>query len=185
MKPTNLNTRDAKRVVWLAKQIPEILGESRAGLASVWQFASTRGLIFLADAQSAVPEELQVLEIFLPTKLVARASSPIITPRYTGDSLKMTPSPCSRYAQQSNIWSHIPVHASQPRPGRTTLVWPELGPGLSWGIALGFVAADVLDGDISNLVNLDQVGLVVALPRFTLVVILLERFMCFQCLLFL
>jgi len=38
-------------------------------MASVWQFASTRGLISLADAQSDDPEELQVLDIFLPMKL--------------------------------------------------------------------------------------------------------------------
>jgi hypothetical protein len=35
-------------------------------MASVWQFASTSGLIFLADAQSDDPEELQVLDTFLP-----------------------------------------------------------------------------------------------------------------------
>jgi len=39
-------------------------------MASVWKFASTRGLIFFADAQSADPEELQVLDTSLPTKLV-------------------------------------------------------------------------------------------------------------------
>jgi len=37
-------------------------------MASVWRFASTRGLIFLADAQMADPEELQVLDIFLQMK---------------------------------------------------------------------------------------------------------------------
>jgi len=37
-------------------------------MAPVWQFASIRGLIFLADAQVADPEELQVLEISLPMK---------------------------------------------------------------------------------------------------------------------
>jgi len=37
-------------------------------MASVWQFASTRDLIFLADAQIVDPEELQVLDISLPMK---------------------------------------------------------------------------------------------------------------------
>ena len=60
-------------------------------MASVWQLASTRGLIFLADAQSADPEELQVLDIFLPIKLVVKVSGPNIDPRYTVGSLKMTP----------------------------------------------------------------------------------------------
>jgi hypothetical protein len=73
-------------------------------MASVWKFASTRGLIFLADAQSADPEELQVLDtLFLPTKLVVSFSSPIITTRHTEGSLKMTPSPPLRHTQQSNI----------------------------------------------------------------------------------
>jgi hypothetical protein len=90
-------------------------------MASVWQFASTRGLIFLADAQSADPKELQVLDIFLAMKLVVRASSPN-APRHTEGSLQMTPSPCLRHARQSNIESHIPVIASQSRPRRTTLV---------------------------------------------------------------
>jgi len=72
-------------------------------MASVWKFASTRGLIFLADAQSADPVELQVLDTFLQTKLVVRASNPIIAPLHTEGSLKMTPSPCLRHAQQSNI----------------------------------------------------------------------------------
>jgi len=35
-------------------------------MASVWQFESTRDLIFLADTQIAGREELQVLDIFLP-----------------------------------------------------------------------------------------------------------------------
>ena len=43
-------------------------------MASVWQFASTRGLIFLADAQRDDPEELQVLDIFLVSQLVVKAS---------------------------------------------------------------------------------------------------------------
>jgi hypothetical protein len=34
-------------------------------MASVWQFASTRDLIFLADAQIDDPEALQVIDIFL------------------------------------------------------------------------------------------------------------------------
>ena len=34
-------------------------------MAPIWQFASTRGLIFLADAQSADPEELQMLDVSL------------------------------------------------------------------------------------------------------------------------
>jgi len=37
-------------------------------MASVWQFTSTSGLIFLAEAQIVDPEELQVLDIFLPMK---------------------------------------------------------------------------------------------------------------------
>ena len=41
---------------------------------------------------------------------------------------------------------------------------------------LGIVAADVLYDDILNLANLGQVGLVVTLPWFTLVVVLLECF---------
>ena len=45
-------------------------------MASVWQFASTRGLIFSADAQRADPEELQVLDISLEIPLVVRASGP-------------------------------------------------------------------------------------------------------------
>ena len=69
-------------------------------MASVWQFASTSGLIFLADAQSADPEELQVLDIFLPIKLVVRVSGPIIAPRHTEGSLKAIPLPCLRHAQQ-------------------------------------------------------------------------------------
>ena len=47
--------------------------------------------MFLADAQSPDPEELQVLDIFLPMELVVRASGPNIFPRYTVGSLKMTP----------------------------------------------------------------------------------------------
>jgi hypothetical protein len=38
-------------------------------MASIWKFASTRGLIFLADAQSADPEELEVLDTFLPKEI--------------------------------------------------------------------------------------------------------------------
>jgi len=34
-------------------------------MASVWQFASTRGLISLVNDQSVDPEELQVLDISL------------------------------------------------------------------------------------------------------------------------
>ena len=49
-------------------------------MASVWQFASTRGLMFFADAQSADPEELQVLDMFLPIKFVVRAPGPNISP---------------------------------------------------------------------------------------------------------
>ena len=60
-------------------------------MASVWQFASTRGLILLADAQSADPEELQVLEISLQIKLVVRVSGHIVSPEHTEGSLKMTP----------------------------------------------------------------------------------------------
>jgi hypothetical protein len=47
---------------------------------------------------------------------------------------------------------------------------------LSRGIALGFVAAGVLYDDIPSLVNLDQVGLVVTLPRITLFVIYSQSF---------
>ena len=61
-------------------------------MASVWQFASTRGLIFLADAQSADPEELQVLDIFLVSQLVIKAFV-FGAQKYTEDSLQMTPSP--------------------------------------------------------------------------------------------
>ena len=41
---------------------------------------------------------------------------------------------------------------------------------------LDFGAVDVLYDDMLNLANLDQVGLVVALPWFTLLVVPLERF---------
>jgi hypothetical protein len=37
-------------------------------MPSVWQLASTRDLIFLADAQTSDPEALQVLDIFLAMK---------------------------------------------------------------------------------------------------------------------
>jgi hypothetical protein len=47
---------------------------------------------------------------------------------------------------------------------------------LSRGIALDFVAADVLYGDIPDLANLDQVGLVVTFPWFTLRVIYSQCF---------
>ena len=70
-------------------------------MASVWQFESTRGLMFLADAQSADPEELQVLDIFLGTQLVVRAFIPNAL-RHTEGSLQMTPSPCRGHTQQSN-----------------------------------------------------------------------------------
>ena len=70
-------------------------------MASVWQFASTRGLIFLADAQSADPEELQVLDMFLPSKLVVKASV-FCAPRHTEDSLQVTPSPYLGHTQQSS-----------------------------------------------------------------------------------
>jgi hypothetical protein len=84
-------------------------------MASVWQFASTRDLIFLADAQSADPEELQVLDTFLSMKCVIRASG-ANTLKRTAGSLQMTPSPSLRHTQHSNIGSHIPVHANQSRP---------------------------------------------------------------------
>jgi len=90
-------------------------------MASLWKFASTRGFIFLADAQSADPEELQVLDTFLPTKLVVRASSPNLAPRHTEGSLKMTPTLRLRHTQRSNNQSHIPVLANQLRPGRIAL----------------------------------------------------------------
>ena len=70
-------------------------------MASVWQFASTRGLIFLADAQSVDPEELQVLDISLTSQLVVKASI-FSTYRYTEDSLKITPSLCLGHSQQSS-----------------------------------------------------------------------------------
>ena len=70
-------------------------------MVSVWQFASTRGLIFLADAQSADPEELQVLDIFLPSQLVVKASG-FDAPTHTEDSLQMTPSPSLGHTQQSS-----------------------------------------------------------------------------------
>ena len=67
---------------------------------SVWQFASTRGLIFLADAQSVDPEELQVLDIFLASQLVVKASV-FSANRYTEDSLRMTPSLYLCHTRQS------------------------------------------------------------------------------------
>ena len=70
-------------------------------MASVWQFASTRGLIFLADAQSVDPEELQVLDIFLKLQLVVNASV-FSAPRHTEDSLQMTPSPSLGHIQHSS-----------------------------------------------------------------------------------
>jgi len=74
----------------------------------------------LANAQSVDPEELQVLDIFLPMMWVVRAPG-ANTLRHTGGSWQMTPSPYLRHAQQSNNQSHIPVLASQSRPRRTTL----------------------------------------------------------------
>ena len=71
-------------------------------MASLWEFASTSGLIFLADVQSADPEELQVLDTSLPTKLVVMASSPNLAPRHTEGSLKMTPSLRLLYTQRSD-----------------------------------------------------------------------------------
>ena len=71
-------------------------------MASVWQFASTRGLIFLVDAQSVDPEELQVLDIFLPSQLVVKASV-FNGPRHTEDSLQVTPSLYLGHIQQSSI----------------------------------------------------------------------------------
>ena len=70
-------------------------------MASVWQFASTRGLIFLADAQSADPEELQVLDIFLPSQLVVKGFV-FGAQKNTEDSLQMTPLPWLRHTQQSS-----------------------------------------------------------------------------------
>jgi hypothetical protein len=37
-----------------------------SSMASVWQFASTRGFMFLVNAQRADPAELQVLDTLLP-----------------------------------------------------------------------------------------------------------------------
>ncbi len=45
----------------------------------------------MADAHIADPEELQVLDRFLPIKLVVRASGPNLIFRNTKDSLQMTP----------------------------------------------------------------------------------------------
>jgi len=59
-------------------------------MASVWQFASTTGLIFLLDVQSDDPEELQVLDTFLATQLVTGVSN-LHDLRHTGDSLQVTP----------------------------------------------------------------------------------------------
>ena len=70
-------------------------------MASVRQFASTRGLIFLADAQSDDPEALQVLDIFLESQLVVKASN-FNAPRHTEDSLQMTPSPYLGHTLQSS-----------------------------------------------------------------------------------
>ena len=70
-------------------------------MASVWQFASTRGLIFLVDAQSVDPDELQVLDIFLVSQLVVKASV-FSAPRHTEDSSQMTPSPYLGHTQQSS-----------------------------------------------------------------------------------
>ena len=90
-------------------------------MASIWQFASTRGLISLADAQSADPEELQVFDIFLAMKSFVRAPGRN-APRLTESSLQMTPSQCLYHAQQSNIQSRIPVIASQSKLRQATLV---------------------------------------------------------------
>ena len=55
----------------------------------------------MADAQSADPEELQVLDIFLESQLVVKASI-FSANRYTEDSLQMTPSPYLCHTQQSS-----------------------------------------------------------------------------------
>ena len=59
--------------------------------------------MFFADAQSLDPEELQVLDIFLPMKFVVRTLGPNIIFRHTEDSLHMIPSPYLHHKQQSNI----------------------------------------------------------------------------------
>ena len=59
-------------------------------MASVWQFASTTGWIFLLGVQSADPEELQVLDTSLATQLVTRVSNGDDL-RHTGGSLPVTP----------------------------------------------------------------------------------------------
>ena len=59
-------------------------------MASVWQFASTTGLIFLLAVQSNDPEELQVLDTFLATQLVSGVSN-VDDLRHTGGSLQVTP----------------------------------------------------------------------------------------------
>ncbi len=71
-------------------------------MASVWQFESTRGLIFLADAQSADPYVLQVLDISLEMQLVVRDSIHN-TRRHTEGSLQMIPLPYPGHTQQSDI----------------------------------------------------------------------------------
>ena len=85
----------------------------------------------MAYAQSADPEELQVLDTFLPTQLVVRASSPNLAPRHTEGSLKVTLSLRLHHTQQSSTQSHIPVLASQLGSERTTPDLPEFGLGLS------------------------------------------------------
>ena len=69
-------------------------------MASMWEFASIRGLIFLHAAQSIDPEELQVLDTFLGSQLVLRASN---YHGHTEGSLKRTPSVCPGHTQQSDI----------------------------------------------------------------------------------
>ena len=75
----------------------------------------------MACAQIADPEELQVLDRFLPMKVVVSVSGPSPVSRNTEGSSQMTPSPCLRHTQQSNIESHISVIASESTPRQTRL----------------------------------------------------------------
>ena len=55
----------------------------------------------MADAQSVDPDELQVLDIFLASQLVVKASV-FSAPRHTEDSSQMTPTPYLSHTQQSS-----------------------------------------------------------------------------------
>ena len=68
----------------------------------MWQFASTRGLIFLLDAQSVDPDELQVLDTFLGRQSILRVPN-VDDPRHTEGSLQGTPSAYPDQTQLSGI----------------------------------------------------------------------------------